>query len=58
MAAFAAITRLALLAHRHGAKVLTGTCLTDASVLEAQESGLAKMTAEGVTLAVGLMGRR
>jgi TetR/AcrR family transcriptional regulator, tetracycline repressor protein len=51
MAAFATITRRALLAHRDGAKVFTGTYLTDASVLEAQEDRLAQMVAAGFTLA-------
>jgi TetR/AcrR family transcriptional regulator, tetracycline repressor protein len=51
MAAFAAITRRALLAHRDGAKVFSGTYLTDASVLEAQEAWLARMTGEGFTVA-------
>jgi TetR/AcrR family transcriptional regulator, tetracycline repressor protein len=51
LAAFAAITRRALLAHRDGAKVFTGTYLTDASVLEAQEEGLGQMIAAGFTLA-------
>jgi AcrR family transcriptional regulator len=51
MAAFAAITRRALLSHRDGAKVFSGTYLTDASVLEAQEDGLAQMLQEGFTLA-------
>jgi TetR/AcrR family transcriptional regulator, tetracycline repressor protein len=51
LAEFATITRRALLAHRDGAKVFSGTYLTDASVLEAQEEGLARMIAEGFTLA-------
>jgi TetR/AcrR family tetracycline transcriptional repressor len=51
MAAFAAITRRALLSHRDGAKVFSGTYLTDASVLEAQEERLAHMVQEGFTLA-------
>jgi TetR/AcrR family transcriptional regulator, tetracycline repressor protein len=51
MSAFATITRRALLAHRDGAKVFSGTYLTDASVLEAQEDGLAQMVAAGFTLA-------
>jgi TetR/AcrR family tetracycline transcriptional repressor len=49
MAAFAAITRRALLSHRDGAKVFSGTYLTDASVLEAQEAGLAQMLQQGFT---------
>ena len=47
MTAFAGITRRALLAHRDGAKVFSGTYLTDASVLKAQEEGLAALAAEG-----------
>ena len=50
MTAFAAITRRALLAHRDGAKVFSGTYLTDASLLEAQEAGLQQMLGEGFTL--------
>lgn len=51
MAAFAAITRRALLSHRDGAKVFSGTYLTDASVLEAQEERLAQTVQQGFTLA-------
>ena len=51
MIAFATITRRRLLAHRDGAKVFSGTYLTDAGVLESQEAGLARMTAQGFTLA-------
>jgi AcrR family transcriptional regulator len=51
MAEFAAITRRALLSHRDGAKVFSGTYLTDASVLQAQEAGLAQMIQQGFTLA-------
>jgi hypothetical protein len=51
MAAFATITRRALLAHRDGAKVFSGTYLTDASVLAAQEARLMQMTAAGFTVA-------
>jgi TetR/AcrR family transcriptional regulator, tetracycline repressor protein len=51
MTEFATITRRALLAHRDGAKVFSGTYLTDAGVLEAQESGLAQMMGEGFSLA-------
>src|SRR5262249_42449252 len=50
-AEFAAITRRALLSHRDGAKVFSGTYLTDASVLQAQEAGLAQMIQQGFTLA-------
>lgn len=51
MTEFAMITRRALLAHRDGARVFSGTYLTDPGVLEAQESALEKMTGEGFTLA-------
>jgi TetR/AcrR family tetracycline transcriptional repressor len=51
MAEFAAITRRALLAHRDGAKVFSGTYLTDASLLEAQEEPLDRMMRDGFTLA-------
>ncbi len=51
MTEFAMITRRALLAHRDGARVFSGTYLTDPGVLEAQERGLEKMTGEGFTLA-------
>jgi TetR/AcrR family transcriptional regulator, tetracycline repressor protein len=51
MAAFAAITRRALLSHRDGAKVFSGTYLTDASVLGAQEERLAQTVRQGFTLA-------
>ncbi|HEY7147609.1 MAG TPA: TetR/AcrR family transcriptional regulator C-terminal domain-containing protein [Streptosporangiaceae bacterium] len=51
MIAFASITRRTLLAHRDGAKVFTGTYLTDASVLENQEAGLSRMMDQGFTLA-------
>jgi AcrR family transcriptional regulator len=51
MIAFAAITRRTLLAHRDGAKVFSGTYITDAGVLERREAGLARMMAQGFTLA-------
>ena len=51
MAEFAAITRRALLAHRDGAKVFSGTYLTDPAVLEAQEKRFARMVADGFTIA-------
>jgi TetR/AcrR family transcriptional regulator, tetracycline repressor protein len=51
MAAFAAVTRRALLAHRDGAKVFSGTYLTDASALEAQEDRFARMVADGFSVA-------
>ena len=51
MTAVAGIVRRALLAHRDGAKVFTGTYLTDPGVLEAQEAGFARLEAEGFTVA-------
>lgn len=51
MTEFAMITRRALLAHRDGARVFSGTYLTDPGVLEAQERALEKMMREGFTLA-------
>jgi TetR/AcrR family transcriptional regulator, tetracycline repressor protein len=51
MAGFAAIMRRALLSHRDGAKVFSGTYLTDASLLEAQEEPIARMMRDGFTLA-------
>jgi TetR/AcrR family transcriptional regulator, tetracycline repressor protein len=51
MIAFAAITRRALLAHRDGAKVFSGTNLTDAAVLDSREAALAAMIAHGFTAA-------
>ena len=47
MAEFAAITRRALLAHRDGAKVFSGTYLTDPGVPEAQEDRFARMVSDG-----------
>jgi hypothetical protein len=51
MAEFAAITRRALLAHRDGAKVFSGTYLTDPGVLEAQQDRFARMVKEGFSVA-------
>jgi TetR/AcrR family transcriptional regulator, tetracycline repressor protein len=51
MTEFAMITRRALLAHRDGARVFSGTYLTDPGVLKAQERGLEMMTGVGFTLA-------
>lgn len=50
MRAFAHATRRLLLAHRDGAKVFTGTYLTDPEVLRAQERPLARVVAQGFTL--------
>jgi TetR/AcrR family transcriptional regulator, tetracycline repressor protein len=51
MAAFARITRQALLSRRDGAKMVSGTYLTDASLLKEQEAGLASMLDQGFTVA-------
>ena len=51
MTEFAMITRRALLAHRDGARVFSGTYLTDPGVLKAQERGLEMMTGAGFTVA-------
>ena len=51
MTEFAAITRRALLAHRDGAKVFSGTYLTDAGALQAQEDRFARMVEEGFSVA-------
>ena len=48
---FASSARRILLSHRDGAKVFTGTYLTDADVLRAQEEPLARMIAQGFSLA-------
>lgn len=50
MAEVAGIIRRALLSHRDGAKVFSGTYLTDATVLEQQEAGLALLAAQGFTV--------
>ena len=46
--------RRILLAHRDGAKLFSGTYLTDVSVLEAQEDPLAAMVEAGVELEVAI----
>lgn len=51
MRAFAEITRRKFLDYRDGAKVFSGTYLTDSAVLERQEAALARMIAEGFSLA-------
>lgn len=50
MAAFARITRQALLSHRDGAKMVSGTYLTDTGLLTEQEARLAGLLAQGFTL--------
>jgi AcrR family transcriptional regulator len=54
MVAFALELRRTLLAHRDGARLFSGTYLTDVSVLEAQEEPLAAMVAAGVELEVAV----
>ncbi len=54
MAGFASELRRTLLAHRDGAKLFSGTYLTDVSVLEAQEQPLAAMIKAGVELEVAV----
>lgn len=49
--AFAEITRRKFLAYRDGAKVFSGTYVTDSALLERQEAGLARMLAQGFSLA-------
>jgi AcrR family transcriptional regulator len=51
MLAFARIIRQALLSRRDGAKMVSGTYLTDAGLLREQEAGLASMLAQGFTVA-------
>lgn len=50
MTAFATITRRALLSRRDGAKMVSGTYLTDASLLGGQEAGLASLVRQGFTV--------
>jgi TetR/AcrR family transcriptional regulator, tetracycline repressor protein len=50
MRAFATFTRRILLSHRDGAKVFTGTYLTDPEILRAQEAPLARMISQGFSL--------
>ena len=47
MTAFAIITRRALLSHRDGATMVSGTYLTDPAVLRGQEAGLASLARQG-----------
>jgi TetR/AcrR family tetracycline transcriptional repressor len=50
MTAFADTTRRMLLAHRDGARVFSGTYLTDAGMLTAQERTLGRLLDQGFTL--------
>jgi TetR/AcrR family transcriptional regulator, tetracycline repressor protein len=54
MAEFARITRQTMLSRRDGAKMVSGTYLTDASLLAEQEAGLASMLAQGFTIATAM----
>ncbi len=51
MTEFGRITRQALLSRRDGAKMVSGTYMTDVSLLREQEAGLASMLAQGFTVA-------
>jgi hypothetical protein len=51
MTAFATITRRALLSHRDGATMVSGTYLTDPGVLRGQEARLASLARQGFTVA-------
>ncbi len=50
LAGYARTARRALLAHRDGARVFSGTFMTDAGVLQSQEDGLAWMQEQGFTV--------
>jgi AcrR family transcriptional regulator len=50
MATFAATVRCTLLRHRDGAKLFSGTYLTDVTVLQAQEAPLAMLVGAGMSL--------
>lgn len=50
MVRFALGLRRILMSHRDGARLFSGTYLTDASILEAQEEPLAALVAEGMSL--------
>jgi AcrR family transcriptional regulator len=51
MREFARITRRKFLEHRDGAKVFSGTYLTDSAILERQESAIRKMIEQGFSVA-------
>ncbi len=50
LTSYATIVRRTLLSHRDGAKAFSGTYLTDADILQRQESVFAQMTDAGFTL--------
>lgn len=56
MTTFAQVTRKTLLAHRDGAKVFSGTYLTDATLLGEQEALLEAMLKSGFSLADAVRG--
>jgi AcrR family transcriptional regulator len=51
LTAFATIARQVLLSHRDGAKMASGTYLTDPAVLRRQEAGLASLADQGFAVA-------
>jgi AcrR family transcriptional regulator len=51
LAAYARILRAEYLLHRDGARIFSGTRISDADVVRAKESWLARLTAAGFTLA-------
>jgi TetR/AcrR family transcriptional regulator, tetracycline repressor protein len=50
MAAYPAVTRRELLAHRDGAKAFSGTTLTDPDVVRRQEATFGRLTRHGFTV--------
>jgi AcrR family transcriptional regulator len=56
MTAFATITRRALLSHRDGAKMVSGTYLADPGLLRGQEAGLASLARQGFAVADAVRG--
>jgi hypothetical protein len=54
MTAYATELRAILLSHRDGAKVFSGTYLTDVSILEQQEAPLQSMLDDGFTITTAL----
>lgn len=51
LCAYARATRAEYLRHRDGARTFSGTRVTDVSLLQAQEDGLARWVQQGVTVA-------
>jgi TetR/AcrR family tetracycline transcriptional repressor len=56
MTAFATITRRVLLSRRDGAKMVSGTYLTDPGLLRDQEAGLASLARQGFAVADAVRG--